>query len=63
MVRKNRRRKACKHIENFHLRTEIIRNGTLCKFPLEARVSFLETTVLMLVDALERRRHPAKLSR
>ncbi len=60
MVRKNRRRKACKHIKNLHLRAEIIRNGTLRKFHLEARISFLETTVMMLLDALERRKRSAK---
>ena len=55
MVRKNRRRKTCKHIASLKLRMDIIRNLTLEKFPLVARVHFLETTVLMLADVIERR--------
>lgn len=56
MVRKNRRRKTCKPIASLKLRMDIIRNLTLQSFPIEARVSFLEMTVLMLADAFERRK-------
>jgi hypothetical protein len=60
MVRKNRRREIGWEIKSLYLRTAIIRNGTLGKFPVEARISFLENTVLLLADALERRKQPVK---
>ena len=60
-IRENRRQKQCSTIKSLKLRSEIIRNGTLARTAPEIRLSFLENTVVLLVDALERRKRKVRL--
>lgn len=60
MVRKNRRERIDGTYFNLHLRTEIIKRGTLKLLPIETRFAFLENTVLLLAGALERRKRKGK---
>jgi len=62
MVRKDRRKNEYHPILDLKIRSQMLKDGTLARsnFQLESRISFLENTVVLMIDALERRKRKKK---